>query len=307
MRHVRQPLRPLPARGSTPRRDDGETRVVGPVPGHVLGDQGPGEIEHRSGVGVGFEPDRRRGAGVHGNRQVVHGGPAAQEPAQRQRGQRLQCLHRTGVRGGEPGGEQLGAAPGAQPAEVVVARAALPQPVRGEHVRPGGRVGVDGLQGVPLLVRDRTGAVAQHVEVAQVVAAVLVHRRGARTGTAAAPGQHAQRGQREHPAEQPGARVPPAEHDEQQRPADHRQRQQPRHEAAGDRTLRFRWWFEHELAAGQLGHRAPRTPHPDRSRHRRASRSRFSRTPTAAPGPSDTRSRPGPAGAVRRDLSGSRS
>jgi hypothetical protein len=176
------------------------------------------------------------------------------EPAQGQRGDRLELVDRAGLRRDEPGGKSLGAAAGAQVAEVRVGLAALPHPPAGGQRPQRLRVGVHPLQRGPLVQRRLPGAVAHLAEVAQVVLAVLVHLGLLLAATApSAAGHHADHRHQHHAAEQQRCRVA-AERDEHEghHPDgrhDHDRRQQLHDDVAGDHPGHLGWRFKVDLPA----------------------------------------------------------
>jgi hypothetical protein len=203
---VRQPLHPFPLRGRPRPSDNGEPGVGRAVPEDVLRDHGPGQRPRRSEIGIDrLDPHRGTGAQRQRDRQLRHDGVGQQEPAQGQCRDRLDALHRPGLRGDEPGGQALITEADADVPEVRIGRAALPQPAVGQHSGPGSRIGMGGLGRGPLLRGDAQHPVTLLGQVTQVVAAVLVDAGAARAPSPAraAGHHHAQCRDREHASEKP--------------------------------------------------------------------------------------------------------
>ena len=187
------------------------------------------------------------------DRQIGHHRVGDEETAQRERGDRLDRVRRTGRGGDQAAGQALCPSTDAHVPEIGVDRGPLPEPASGQHRRPGVRLGMHGLRGVALQGRHLTRAAAHLAEVAQVVAPPLVEGRRARRAAppASTGGHHAERRDRKHAPEQPRRRVVDTEHnDEAQGPDQHHQRQQAGEDPRGNQLLRLRWRLQRQLAAG---------------------------------------------------------
>ena len=246
---VRQPLGPLP-RGQHRRcGDDGDPGIGRAVPQHELRDDGSGQ--RAGGFAVGFEPDRGRLLQRQRDRQIRHHGVRHQEPAQRERGDRLQPLGRPGLRRDQAGGEALGAAADAHVSEVGVGRAAFPQPPARDDGGPRLGLGMRGLRG------DAAARPPPPAPCAASGRGSAGSRGGSRRWSTPAP-----RRPRPPPvAIMPSveiANMPPNSHDVGLRtpsttmkpndPDQHHQRQQPHQHAARHHLLRLRRRLERQLA-----------------------------------------------------------
>ncbi len=234
---VRQPLRPLPLLLGATRGHHRDQQVVRGVEGGHLGDRGAGQRTHL--LLLALQADGGETAQRDGHRQVGHDGVGAHEAAQRQRGDRLQFLDRTGLRRHQAGVQPLGTAADAQVQEVTVGGAPLPHPAAGRDRPQRLRIRVHPLTLVALLQRCLAGALAHLAEVAQVVLAVLVHLGllGAATTTAATAGQHGDRAHEHHAAgDDAGRRLTRLDHEQHhdRGHTDHQERHDLHEHAARD-------------------------------------------------------------------------
>ena len=269
VRDVREPLHPLPLRARRPRRGHRDHEVLGAVERHELREQRPHEPATGRRVAAG-DAHRRERAQRHRGGQVRDDRVGAHEAAQGHRRHRLEVVDGTGLRRDERGGEALGAAADAHVREVRVGRAALPHPRAAREADERRGLGVGPLEGAPLVDRRLAGPPAHLREVAQVVLAVLV---GLRPALPAAPrraaGDHADRREREHPAEEPrGGVVDADDDDEPERAEHHEQRQQPQQRGRRHRAGDLRRGLEVDLARRHLRGRRARGAPEDPCAHR---------------------------------------
>ena len=180
----------------------------------------PGPGARAAGSPSGFEPDVAAGLQRQRDRQLGHHGV-------RRAGSRRNASAVTGSKpsgGPDSGGirrvaRRWAPRPMRTCAEVGVGRLAFPQPPAASTAGHAAGFGMRGLRGDARCAAAASCDRAPHLaEVAQVVAAVLVDGgRPRRTPAPAAGGHHAERGDREHAAEQPRRGVADAEDDDEAR------------------------------------------------------------------------------------------
>ncbi len=195
---VRQPLEPVPVVVGRLVAEDRHPQFVRGVEDRQLSEQRAGE-SHRLldlpgelDAGEALEGDRHRQQG--------HGLVGLGEPAQRDRAQRFQVLHRLGLRRQELQCGATGRETDADPAEVLVPGPAFPQAGAGRERPQVGRVGVVPQQRGPLVVGRLPGLYALLGEVAQIVPAFGAHAAASvRAGSADLGQRHADHGDAHHP------------------------------------------------------------------------------------------------------------
>ena len=262
---VRQPLDPLPLRRQVRGGDHGEQRLRRAVPQHVLRDQRPRQCAGVLGSGARrrLEPDRRGSVQRQCDRELGDDRVRPEEAAQGQRRDRLEPVHRTGLRCDQCGGRPLRAGPRrSRPKSGSELRRSTPPGC--EHRGPGGGIRMHVLPGSTLLRDDDADPAAGRCQVPQVIAPLLVHHRLPLTCASppTADEQHPDRRQREHAAEQqrdhagPARRIRPS-------PATSPRAAAGRGARAG-RAARARVAVRRELAAGHPGDGARRPRHLDR-------------------------------------------
>ncbi len=131
---VRKPLRPVPAAGGPRRGDDRHDQVVGGVQGdglrHQRARRRPGALRLPGDRHVVEGPQRQR------HRQPVQLAVHREEPLHGTGAQRLQLVHRRGLRGHQGSGQLLRSQADAHLAEVVVPHPPFPHPAALGHHRP---------------------------------------------------------------------------------------------------------------------------------------------------------------------------
>ncbi len=202
---VRQPLEPVPFRKPPLVGEHRHPQLVRGVKGDQLPDHRPDKPDRRVDLPGQFdagEVPHRDGDG-----DPADGLVGADEAAQRDRRERFEVLNRLGFRRHELKRRTPGAQADPDPAEVLMAAAAFPQPGTGRNRPKLARVGVVPQQGCPLIGRRLDGLLAQLAQVAQVVAALGTHPPPAvRAGPAELSQAHAEHGGAHHPREQVSGR-----------------------------------------------------------------------------------------------------
>ncbi len=260
---VRQPLRPLPVLQRASARGHRQDHVLRGVQRGQRPRHRPHQGANRLLLAAHRHPvERPQG---HRHRQVLQRRVHRHEPLHRARGQRLQLVHRPGLRSDQRRRKLLRAQPDPHLREVLVARPSLPHPAALGDQRPqllGG--GVQVVLGVPLRVRGVHRTLPGHRQIAQVVTPqvgqlTLVappephhhrHRHGDRRGD-------------HHHAHDLHER--PVAHEEEHHRAAHAERRQQLHQHTLLMPARqLRRWLQHDLFRGHLGRQRPRrTLHDD--------------------------------------------
>lgn len=253
---VRQPLDPVPLGPCARIAEHRDAQFVGGVQHGELGEHRPHQGQRLLTVAGELHPGEA--AQRHRDGQVGNGLVGLGEAAQRDRGERFEVLDGLGLRRQE---DQFGAADAhadPDPAEVLVAGAAFPQP-RPHRERPQlAWVGVVPQQGGPLLGRGGPGLAASLRQVPQVVAAFGFHPAAALRAAAAHLGQrHADHGDAHHPGHHVSGRAHAADAEHEH----HRTGAQPHRQVQQRGTEVHAGGFTQYRRLGQLhlpvGHRRP--------------------------------------------------
>ncbi len=175
--HLREPLGPLPLRLRTRRGDDRHHQVLGRVHRAQLGDDGARGAVDR--VRVTRDGQVVEGAQRDRERQIVQLPVLVEELLHRMRGERLQLVDRSRLRGPQGSGQLLRPEPQPYLPEVRIGRPAFPYAFALGHDRPQlARVGVGEQLRVPLLARGPAYLFSLLRKVLEVILALLEHLPG---------------------------------------------------------------------------------------------------------------------------------
>ena len=260
---VRKPFRPVPVRHGVGPADHCDPNLIRIVKcAQRSQDRAYGRT---SGVAIPGHGHGRETSQRHRGGKMLDHGVGAYEPSQRDSRNRFEFVHGTGLRRHEPRRQPLSPAADTNVTEIRICAAALPHSGSTDHRPQHIGIRMRPFEGLALTRCRAADVFAQLVQVAQIVFAILVRLRGARTVSSTTAGDHTEHRDQHHRREHEHHGVRSHARGEHQghhahHGRDHDHGHQLGHEVAGDHTWDLRRRLQCHLTARCARHRAARTP-----------------------------------------------